>query len=96
MKLIFTNYPFTKEEGFIYGIEGQEAFDEFLQLFELKTIDRNISCKFPNAAEYEKIKNKLHSQELKNILNKYVDKEILVLPETEDFSVPKATHFAKI
>ncbi len=72
MKLIFTNYPFIKEEGFIYGIEGQEAFDEFLQLFELTSIDKNKKCKFPNASEYEKIKDKLHSQELKNILTKYM------------------------
>lgn len=96
MKLIFTNYPFTNQEGFVFGFENQDTVDEFLLLFEISSIDKNIHCKFPNESELKLLISKIKSQELKNVLTKYPDREILIMPLNEDHSLPKEIHYAKV
>jgi|GEM_PF-6391148 len=95
MKLIFTNFPFSREEMFIFGLESQDAVDEFLQLFDLTAIDKYYRCQFPDENDLSRIKENLRSQELKNILTKYVGKEILVLPEKDDNYRSEKIHYAR-
>jgi hypothetical protein len=96
MKLIFTNYPFTKQEGFVFGFENQVTVDEFLSLFGIASIDKNIHCKFPNESELKLLTSKIKAQELKNVLVKYPEKEILIMPLNEDHSLPKEIHHIKV
>lgn len=96
MKLIFTNYPFSKDEAFIYGLENQDAVNEFLQLFNLAEIGKNKRCQLPDKNKLNQIMNKIYSQELKNIFTKYVGREILVIPETDDYILPTETHCVKL
>lgn len=95
MKLIFTNYPFSKQEAFIFGFENQESVNEFLTLFKIPSIDKNKRCKLPTENEFKLLEAKIKSQELKNILKKYAGLEILILPEKDDYLLPDEIHFAQ-
>lgn len=94
MKLIFTDYPFSKQEAFIYGLENQDAVNEFLGLFNLTVKEKNNRCQFTDEAELQLIIKHIKSNELKNVLTKYVGKEILVLPENDDYKLPDEIHYA--
>lgn len=93
MKLIFTNYPFKKQEAFIYGLENQDSVDEFIKLFKINNLNKNIRCKLPSEDELKLLK--IENQELKNVLKKFADFEILILPEKDDFTLPEEIHYAQ-
>lgn len=96
MKLLFTNYPFSNQEPLIYGLEDKDTVSEFLKLFTLTEIDKNAHCQFPDQNRLQQVLNKINSQELKNVLTKYAGKDILVIPDKDDFSTPTDIHTIKI
>jgi len=91
VKLIFTNYPFTND-NFLDAIQEQNTLTEFISLFNITSLNENLRCKFPTQEEFDKIENQIKSQELKNLLRKYLDKDILIIPDREDFSTPNKIH----
>jgi len=95
MKLIFTNYPFSKQEAFIFGLENQDSVSEFLKLFKITSIDKNKRCKLPTENELKLLVEKIRTQELKNLLQKYAGLEILILPEKDDYLLPDEIHYAQ-
>jgi hypothetical protein len=95
VKLIFTNYPFTKD-NFLDAIHEEDTLNEFLKLFNIASYEGNVRCKFPTQIEYDKIENKIKSIELKNLLAKYPDKDILIIPDKDDFSSPENIHIINI
>lgn len=95
VKLIFTSYPFT-DEYFLDAIQEQDTLYEFLSLFNIPSTEENIRCKFPTQVEYDKIKQNIKSIELKNLLCKYLAKDIFVIPYKDDFSLPDKIYNVKI
>ncbi len=92
MKLLFTNYPFSNQGSLTDGLEDKDAVSEFLKLFTITEIDKNVHCKFPDQNKLQQVLNKIHSQELKNVLTKHAGKNILVIPDKDDFSIPPDIH----
>jgi len=95
VKLIFTNDPFTND-NFLDAIQEQNTLTEFKSLFEITSLNENLRCKFPTKEEFDKIENKIKSPELKNLLRKYLDKDILIIPDREDYSTSNIIHKIKV
>lgn len=79
MKILFTNDPI-ETKNFIYGLESDDAIDEFKSLFSVSSFEnRNFRFQIPTEEQLKTVA--IQSFELKNFLVSHAGQTVLFLCE---------------